>query len=163
MLHPREARSSHPWPSDRANNAAAVGRPIVVAESLRFNDASTDSILNDPSAVDNVSIVAGHFYGGGNRVHQNALDHGKRIWQTEHFINGTDDLGTAMSVAKEISDAMNNQFSAYFWRWISPGSDSTFINGTTVDTRGYVMGQFAHWVRPGMVRCSTTCNPDAMR
>src|SRR5262249_55881230 len=93
-----------------------------------------------------------------NTVHQNALNHGKHVWQTEHFINGTDN-GTAMTIAKEISDAMNNQFSAYFWWWIMPNDAGSFINGTTVDIRGYVLGQFAHWVRPGKVRCATTYNP----
>lgn len=142
------------------NNAPAVGKPIVVSESLKFNDSYTDPVLNNSTAASHVSIIAGHFYGGGNSVHQNALNHGKHVWETEHFINGTD-IGTAMTVAKEISDAMNNQFSAYFWWWIMPNDPASFINGTTVDNRGYVLGQFAHWVRPGKARCSTTYNPQS--
>jgi glucuronoarabinoxylan endo-1,4-beta-xylanase len=139
-----------------ANNAPAVGKPIIVAEAVQFNDPITDTILANSTAASHVSIVAGHFYGGGNSVHQNALNHGKHVWQTEHFINGTD-IGTAMTVAKEVSDAMNNQFSAYFWWWVSQGDPASFLNGTTVDKRGWVLGQFAHWVRPGKARC--TCTP----
>jgi glucuronoarabinoxylan endo-1,4-beta-xylanase len=141
-----------------ANNAPTVGKPIIVAETVQFNDPVTDTILNNSTAASHVSIIAGHFYGGGNSVHQNALNHGKHVWETEHFINGTD-IGTAMTVAKEISDAMNNQFSAYFWWWISQGDPASFINGTTVDKRGWAMGQFARFVRPGKNRCSSTYNP----
>ena len=156
--------SSNPTPTEILNwvlnDAPSVGKPIVVPESLNFNDSYSDPILNNSTAASHVTYIAGHFYGNGNRVHQNALNHGKHVWQTEHYINGTD-VGTAMTVAKEISDAMNNQFSAYFWWWIMPNDPASFINGTTVDLRGYVMGQFAHWVRPGKQRCSATYNPQA--
>jgi glucuronoarabinoxylan endo-1,4-beta-xylanase len=141
-----------------ANNAPTVGKPIIVPEAVNFNDSISDTILNNGTAASHVSIVAGHFYGGGNRVHSNALSKGKHVWETEHFINGTD-IGTAMTVAKEISDAMNNQFSAYFWWWIQPNDAASFINGTTVDKRGWAMGQFARFVRPGKNRCSSTYNP----
>jgi len=143
-----------------ANNAPSVGKPIIVPEAVNFNDSISDAILNNSTAASHVSIVAGHFYGGGNIVHQNALNHGKHVWETEHYINGTD-IGTAMTVAKEISDAMNNQFSAYFWWWIAPNDPASFINGTTVDKRGWVMGQYARYVRPGKNRVSSTYNPSS--
>jgi len=143
-----------------ANNAPSVGRPIIVAESDSFNDSMTDPTLNNSTAASHITIVAGHFYGNGNYVHQNALNHGKHVWETEHYLNGTD-IGTAMSVAKEVSDAMNNQFSAYLWWWIMPNDPASFINGTTVDIRGYMLGQFAHWIRPGATRVSSTYNPQS--
>jgi glucuronoarabinoxylan endo-1,4-beta-xylanase len=143
-----------------ANNAPAVGKPIIVPEAVNFNDSYSDPTLNNSTAASHISIVAGHFYGGGNVVHQNAINHGKHVWETEHYINGTD-IGTAMTVGKEISDAMNNQFSAYFWWWIQPNDAASFIEGTTVDKRGWVMGQFARFVRPSKVRCSSTYNPSS--
>ncbi len=157
--------SSNPGPTEILNwvinNAPSVGRPIVISESFNFKDSYTDPVLNDSVAVNNVTYIGGHLYGtGGNIVHQNALNHGKHVWSTEHYINGTD-IGTALKVGKEISDAMNNQFSAYFWWWIMPNDPASFIQGTTVDIRGYVLGQFAHWVRPGMVRCGSTYNPQS--
>lgn len=156
--------SSNPTPTEILNwvlnDAPSVGKPIVVSESLKFNDSYTDQVLDNSTADSHVTYIAGHFYGGGNTVHQNALNHGKHVWMTEHYINGTD-IGTAMNVAKEVSDAMNNQFSAYFWWWIMPNDPASFINGTTVDLRGYVLGQFAHWVRPGKVRASATYNPQS--
>jgi glucuronoarabinoxylan endo-1,4-beta-xylanase len=156
--------SSNPTPTEILNwvlnNAPSVGKPIVVPESLGFNDSYSDPIINNGTALSHVTFIAGHFYGNGNYVHQNALNHGKRVWETEHYINGTD-IGTAMTVAKEITDAMNNQFSAYFWWWIMPNDPASFINGTTVDLRGYAMGQFAHWVRPGKNRVTATYNPQS--
>ena len=156
--------SSNPTPTEIetwvANNAPTVGKPIVVPEAVNFNNSYSDPTLNNSTAASHVTYIAGHFYGGGNTVHQNALNHGKHVWETEHYINGTD-IGTAMTVAKEVSDAMNNQFSAYFWWWIMPNDPASFIEGTTVDLRGYVLGQFAHWVRPGKNRCTATYNPQA--
>lgn len=156
--------SSNPTPTEILNwvlnNAPSVGKPIVVSESLQFNDSYTDPILNNSTAASHITYVAGHFYGGGNSVHQNALNHGKHVWETEHYINGTD-IGTAMTVAKEVSDAMNNQFSAYYWWWIMPNDPASFIEGTTVDLRGYMLGQFAHWVRPGKQRVTATYNPQS--
>ena len=153
--------SSNPTPTEILNwvlnDAPSVGKPIVVSESLGFNDSYTDPILNNSTAASHVTYIAGHFYGNGNYVHQNALNHGKHVWETEHYINGTD-IGTAMTVAKEVSDAMNNRFSAYFWWWIMPNDPASFINGTTVDLRGYMLGQFAHWVRPGKNRVTATYN-----
>ena len=143
-----------------ANNAPAVGKPIIVPEAVNFNDSWSDPTLNNSTAASHVSIIAGHFYGGGNSVHQNALNHGKHVWETEHYINGTD-IGTAMTVAKEVSDAMNNQFSAYFWWWIEPNDAASFIEGTTVDKRGWMLGQFTRFVRPGKIRCSSTYNPSS--
>ncbi len=52
-----------------------------------------------------------------------------------------------MTVAKEVSDAMNNQFK-YFWWWIQPGDAASFIQGTTVDKRGWALGQFALFRAP---------------
>lgn len=157
--------SSNPTPTEIVNwvinNAPSVGKPIVISESFNFKDSYTNPVLNNSAAVANITYVGGHLYGsGGNIVHQNALNHGKHVWSTEHYINGTD-MGTAMKVAKEISDTMNNQFSAYFWWWIMPNDSASFIQGTTVDIRGYVLGQFAHWVRPGMVRIGSTYNPQS--
>ena len=156
--------SSNPTPTEILNwvlnDAPSVGKPIVVSESLGFNDSYTDPILNNSTAASHVTYIAGHFYGNGNYVHQNALNHGKHVWETEHYINGTD-IGTAMTVAKEVSDAMNNQFSAYFWWWIMPNDPASFINGTTVDLRGYMLGQFAHWVRPGKNRVAATYHPQS--
>ncbi len=143
------------------NNAQAIGKPIIMPESLNFNDAMSDQTLNDANTASKVTIVAGHFYGAGNKVHQNAISKGKHVWETEHYIDGTDSISTCMQVAKEVNDAMNNQFSAYLWWWLNP----TDTNAGLVTTGGaphknsYTLGQFAKFVRPGMTRIGSTYNP----
>jgi glucuronoarabinoxylan endo-1,4-beta-xylanase len=143
-----------------ANNAPAIGRSVVMPEAVGFTDSFSDPTLNDGNAVGHITIVAGHFYGNGNYAHQNALNHGKHVWKTEHYYTGTH-IGMCMNIAKEVSDAMNNQFSAYFWWWIMPNDGATIINGSTPLKNGYTLGQFAHWVRPGMVRVGTTYSPQS--
>jgi glucuronoarabinoxylan endo-1,4-beta-xylanase len=143
-----------------ANNAPTVGKPFVMPESFHFSDSYSDPTLNNATAASHVTIVAGHIYGGGNVVHQNALNHGKHVWMTEHY-NAGQDIGTAITDAKEISDCMNNQMSAYFWwRAYHPTLQTDdLINGSTPLTNGYAIGQFTKYVRPGKVRCATTYNP----
>src|SRR5678810_37318 len=67
-----------------------------------------------------------------------------------------------MQLAKEVTDAMNNQFSAYLWWWVNDSqSDGTdLVNGSGVIIKpGYILGQFAKWIRPGSTRVSSTYNP----
>jgi glucuronoarabinoxylan endo-1,4-beta-xylanase len=147
------------------NNSASIGRPIIMPEAINFQDQYSDPVLNDATAASRVTIVAGHFYGGGNFVHQNALNKGKRVWQTEHLIaNSQTSMSACMTLAKEITDAMNNRFSAYCWWWVNDnvtdGSNLVNNNGT-IYKNGYTMGQFAKWVRPGKQRIACTYNPSS--
>jgi glucuronoarabinoxylan endo-1,4-beta-xylanase len=139
------------------NNAPTVGKPIVVAESYNFNQALTDPTLNNSKAAKNVAVVAGHLYGASAAVYQNALDRGKPVWMTEHCLE-ENDFNAAMQTAREISDCMNCHYSAYIWWWINAGKTS-FINGSTIDTRGYMFGQFSRFIRPGSVRVGATYTP----
>jgi glucuronoarabinoxylan endo-1,4-beta-xylanase len=146
-----------------ANNAQVIIKPVVMPEAVNFNDSMSDPTLNDATAVTHISVVAGHFYGGGNSVHQNALNHGKHVWETEHYLTGGQtDFNVCMQLAKEVNDAMNNQFSAYFWWWVNDGqADGTDLaNGSgTIIKPGYILGQFAKWIRPGANRVTADYNP----
>ncbi len=142
--------------------AQNIGKPVVMAESLNFNDDLTDPTLNDSVAASHVSIAGGHFYGNGNYVHANALYKGKHVWMTEHYIdNARSDMGNCMLIAKEISDAMNNWFSAYFWWWVADyDENANLVNSDgTIYKNGYTIGQFAKWIRPGSTRVSADYNP----
>jgi len=145
------------------NNAPAVGKPIVMPESEGFNDSYSDPTLNDSGAVGHVTIIAGHFYGNGNYVHQNALNHGKHVWETEHYLTGgQSSMSVCIQIAQEVSDAMNNQFSAYLWWWVNDsqtdGTDLVNSSGAIIKP-GYTLGQFAKWIRPGSNRVNADHNP----
>jgi glucuronoarabinoxylan endo-1,4-beta-xylanase len=79
---------------------------------------------------------------------------------TEHLYAGYD-IGTCMTIAKEISDCMNNRFSAYVWwrGYHDTYASDDLVNGSTALKNGYTIGQFAKYVRPGMARIATTYNP----
>ncbi len=147
------------------DHAHVIGKPVVMPEAVNFQDQYSDPTLNDATAASKVTIIAGHFYGGGNFVHQNALNKGKRVWQTEHYLTGgQSDFNVCMELAKEVSDAMNNQFSAYFWWWVndSQSDGTTLVNSSgTIIKPGYILGQFAKWVRPDSRRVTSTYNPTA--
>jgi glucuronoarabinoxylan endo-1,4-beta-xylanase len=143
------------------NNSSAIGKPVVMPESFRFDDAYSDPTLDDSTAVAKITFVGGHIYGGSNTVHQNAINHGKRVWMTEHYQDGTN-IGTCLSIAKEISDCMNNQMSAYIWWWVNDSYACNLVNRDgTIFKNGYTIGQFAKWIRPGKKRIATTYNPSA--
>ncbi|HLP78828.1 MAG TPA: hypothetical protein VK327_18145, partial [Candidatus Paceibacterota bacterium] len=148
-----------------ANNAQVISKPVVMPEALGFNDAMSDPTLNDPVAASRVTIVAGHFYGNGNYVHQNALNKGKRVWETENYMTGgNSDFNVCMDIAKTVSDAMNNQFSAYFWWWVADYTtdETCLVNSSgTIIKPGYTLGQFAKWIRPGATRVTATYNPQS--
>jgi len=152
------------WTADQfhtfiANNAQAIGKPIMFPESLNFNDALANTTLNDASTAAKVSIVGGHFYGAGNSVHTNAISKGKHVWQTEHYIENGTTIGACMTIAKEVSDAMNNQFSAYLWWWLNAGDPNGLVSGSTPKKSAYTLAQWAKFVRPGMKRIGTTYSP----
>ena len=151
------------WSGDQlktfcANNASAIGRSVVMPEALGFNDSLSDPTLNDSTAASHVTIIAGHFYGSGNSVHQNALNHGKHVWMTEISRDNVD-IGSCLNTANEISDAMNNQFSAYFWWWNNESQACALTSGGSPRKNAYTIGQFSKFVRPGSVRVSADHNP----
>jgi glucuronoarabinoxylan endo-1,4-beta-xylanase len=155
------------WTADQfhtfiANNAQAIGKPIMFPESLNFNDSLANTTLNDSSTAAKVSIVGGHFYGGGNSVHTNAISKGKHVWETEHYFDNSDTIGSGMSLAKEVNDAMNNQFSAYLWWWLDPGASQGLASTSgTPYKSAYILAQWSKFVRPGMKRISATSNPSS--
>lgn len=141
------------------NNAQNIGKPVIMPESFHFDDAYSDPTLNDATAASHITVVGGHIYGGGLITHQNALNKGKRVWQTEHYQTGTS-ISTCVAIAKEVSDCMNNQMHAYYWWWVNDSDAVNLVNSSgTIFKNGYTLGQFAKWVRPGKQRIGTTYNP----
>jgi glucuronoarabinoxylan endo-1,4-beta-xylanase len=147
-----------------ASNAPAVGYPIVMPESESFNYSFSDPTLDNSTAANNVTIVAGHIYGGvPSGPYENALAHGKHVWMTEHYNDNppTTNIETAVYSAWEISQCMNQQMSAYiWWRAYHPAyAIDDLINGTTPIVTGYMVAQFANFIRPGYVMVGATFNP----
>jgi glucuronoarabinoxylan endo-1,4-beta-xylanase len=142
------------------NNAPSIGIDVFADESATFQHSITDAILNDPVAAANLSVVAGHIYGVPIALHSLALSKGKEVWMTEHL-----DLDTSwdavLATGKEINDCMNASMSAYVW-WYVVRYYGPILEDSSVSKRGYVMSQYARFVRPGYSRVSATANPQSL-
>ncbi len=155
------------------NYAGSIkGAKVLAAESLNSNHAYTENILNDATAVKNISIVGGHLYGAGLAAYPLAEQKGKEIWMTEHLLNldsgnkpenwtATTDpntiWGETMEMLKEVHSAMSYNWNAYVWWYIRRyysflGDGEKGTARGQILKRGYAFSHFSKYVRPGYVR-----------
>lgn len=160
------------WVAQLTANGATnpIATKLIMPESFRFNPAQSDPTLNDPRAVNNVSIVGGHLYGVSPSFYATARNLGKEIWMTEHYFKpaGAEPaIGDALSMAEEIHNGMTvGDYNAYVWWWIwDAGINYGLINSSTASPAptyyGFAIGQFSKFIQPGFVRVSATASPVA--
>ncbi len=137
------------------DNSPAIGTRVMMPESMNFTRGLSDSTLNDSAAAANTAIIAGHIYGGGLGSYPLAVSKGKEVWMTEHLDLETTWAGV-LGTGKEIHDCMISGWNAYLWWYIVRFYGPINEDGT-VSKRGYVMSQYARFVRPGYYRVK--CNP----
>jgi glucuronoarabinoxylan endo-1,4-beta-xylanase len=139
------------------HHAAAIGTRVMMPEAMNFNHAISDSTLNDSTATANVSIIAGHIYGGGLGPYPLAVSKGKEVWMSEHL--DLDTLwGGVLATGTEIHNCMLAGMHAYVWWYIVRFYGPMGEDGN-VTKRGYVMSQFARFVRPGYRRVACHSTP----
>ncbi len=148
--------------------APIIGTRVMAPESFQFRREMSDPILNDSLACAHLDIVAGHIYGGGILSYPLAERKGKEIWMTEHLSGENSHANVwswAMNVALEMNNVMHAGMSAYVWwyivRYYGPISDGTNNSGKKgeVTKKGYVMSQFARFIRPGYFRIACPKSP----
>ena len=142
------------------NNAAAVGTPIFMPESESFNHVYSDATLNDSVACANVAFMGGHLYGNTNLTYPLALSKGKELWMTEYLVTDTT-WSAVLGTGKQINDCMNAQMSAYVWWYIVRYYGPISETGNLPMKRGYVMSQYARFIRPGYHRIKMDANPQS--
>lgn len=132
---------------------------MIMPESLNFNHSMSDTTLKDSTAASYVSIIGGHLYGGTIQDYTLARTKGKELWMTEHLLNDQS-LTACLTTAQEIHDCMTiANMNAYTWWWVVSDSNGFFNKAGVVQKRGYIVGQFAKFVRPGYYRVTATSNP----
>ena len=133
---------------------------VIAPESLNFSKSLGDPILNDATAVQHLDIMGGHLYGAGPSDYALARSKGKELWMTEHFTDTTDAnvWASALPVAMELHNSMVSNYSAYVW-WYIRRSYGMITDDGAVSKRGYIMAQYARYVRPGFVRIAATEKP----
>lgn len=138
------------------NNAGAINTRVMMPETFNYLPSFADPILNDPSGAANTDICAYHWYGSNQyALWTNAFNKGKDVWMTEFYSNDQS-LNAAIATAVDIHKFMTiNYGNAYVWWWVK-NRDCNLITDTDINKRGYVMGQFAKFVRPGYNRVDVT-------
>jgi len=138
------------------NNAGAINTKVMMPETFNYLPSYADAILNDPAGAANTDICAYHWYGANQyALWNNAYNKGKDVWMTEYFSNDQS-LNAAIETAVDIHKFITiNYGNAYVWWWVK-NPDCNLITDTDINKRGYVMGQFAKFVRPGYNRVDVT-------
>jgi len=141
-----------------ATQGANCGAPIMAPEPFNMDQTFINSFLGNTAAAANTSIVSGHIYGQAPYSLGNI---GKPLWMTEHYTNSSisgNDWGNAMTAAKEIHDCMNAGWVAYVW-WYIRRSYGPIDESSNITKLGYIMAQYARYVRPGAVKIACPANP----
>jgi len=153
---------------------SGTGSKLMAPESFFYSQATVDTILADPQAAANLSIVGGHLYGGVPSYAGSAEKLGKEVWMTEHFLDSVNkpasptsfqtSIDDAIAMAKEIHDGLTlAQYNAYVYWWLVNSNDSTpagLISTANKPTYfGIGMKHFSYFVRPGYVRYDATSLP----
>jgi glucuronoarabinoxylan endo-1,4-beta-xylanase len=108
-----------------------------------------------PSLIGNA--YGGHIHGGRLASCPLAASKGRDLWMTEHLVVDTIWSG-AFATAKEINDCMVAGMNAYVW-WYIRRFCGPIDDNSNVTRRGYVMSQYARFVRPGFTRVSAAATP----
>ncbi|AYH48242.1 xylanase [Dickeya fangzhongdai] len=157
------------WSGDEFKNYLKSQGPkfgslkVIVGESLGFNPKLTDPVLNDSDASKYVAIVGGHLYGTTPKAYPLAQNAGKQIWMTEHYVDSKQSANnwtSALEVGTELNASMVANYNAYVW-WYIRRSYGLLTEDGKVSKRGYVMSQYARFVRPGFQRIQATENPQS--
>ncbi|ACE83181.1 cellulose binding domain-containing protein [Cellvibrio japonicus] len=134
---------------------------VAVGEAVGFTKRFTDPVLNSPTAVQHADIIAGHLYGAVPQDYPLARSKGKEVWMTEHYTDSKNDADVwplALDVGVELHRSMAANFNAYIW-WYIRRFYSFIKEDGQVSKRGYIMSQYARFVRPGFKRIGATENP----
>jgi glucuronoarabinoxylan endo-1,4-beta-xylanase len=142
------------------NNAGDIGGSVMMPETYNYDVSSSDPSLNDATANSHFTHIGLHLYGAQITTYANAVSKKKKIWMTEHYFD-PDDIANALKAAKEIMDCLNNQMNAFVWWYLRTPNCNLINDDGSIKLKGYVMGQFSKYVRPGSNRVTTTYSPQS--
>lgn len=137
--------------------ALVTAARLMAPELVNNNQTYVNTILSDPGAVANLDIIGTHLYGGGLVENAAAKNLGKEVWMTEHLDTLTT-LEANINTAIEIHDCFTKaNFNAYIW-WYGKRFYGLIGQDGQVTKRGYMIAQFARFVKPGAVRLGSGPN-----
>lgn len=142
------------------------GVRLISAEPLGFDKKYSDALLNDPTAREQIDIIAGHIYGHPpydyiKPVSAVASKYGKEVWMTEHSVSDNikgrlPSWHEQLLFAEELNECMASGCTGYiYWymraHWAFVGTGETAEYGkenrkNVLLPRAYVMSHFAKHV-----------------
>ncbi len=150
---------------------AADGVPakVMIGEKDSWSETIANESLADPTSAARVDIVGGHRYSGSITAFSNAINHGKKVWETEvSYFSGSDSSITdGIRWAKEVHNFLVVDTNAFLYWWLvtekTDGEALVNINRSnntyTLNKRLFTLGNYARFVRPDYVRFESTASP----
>lgn len=130
---------------------------LMAPELVNNNQTYINTILSDNGAVANLDLLGTHIYGGGITENATAKTLNKEVWMTEHLDTNVF-FTSAINTAAEIHQCLTQaNFNAYIW-WYGKRFYGPIGQDGLVTQRGYVISQFARFIRPGAIRLGTNPN-----
>jgi glucuronoarabinoxylan endo-1,4-beta-xylanase len=145
------------------HGALITATRLMAPELVNNNQTYVNTILSDDAAVANLDIVGTHLYGGGIVENQLAKSKGKEVWMTEHLDTNITHIAN-INTAVEIHDCFTKaNFNAYIW-WYGKRFYGLIGQDGAVTKRGYIVSQFARFIKEGAIRLGSTPNsrPDVL-
>jgi glucuronoarabinoxylan endo-1,4-beta-xylanase len=154
---------------------AGLTTRIIAPEVINWGGLKPygDSLLKSENAMKYCDVIASHSYGdepkAPNYPYKLVIEKKKELWETEYGFDqfaGDESMTPGIAIAKQMhGQIVNGPVSAYHTWWIIPadGVNGTASNGLVmkghVIQRGYVMGNYSRFVRPGSYRIAATASP----
>lgn len=150
------------------SNASIATRVFAPEESSWLGSRGT-AILGNANSRAAIYGIADHNYGTpSNSTNATARAYGKRVWMTEHSDLADAGIGDTNMLywARQIHEMYANaEVNAWFWWWCAVLGESsqafgyiTSSNMWGIMPRGHALGNYARFIRPGMVRVGGSTN-----
>jgi glucuronoarabinoxylan endo-1,4-beta-xylanase len=157
--------------------AASPTTGIIAPDTASWGNfpGYVNAMVADSAARGYIKVFATHPYGGGDLTYSVPHDNGKEFWETEisqeRFPNDTPDptMTSAITMLRMMHDHLTvaNMNAWHWWALMhteNPISDPArqnpaLIQAGVIFKRAYALGNFAKFVRPGMVRVTATASP----
>jgi O-glycosyl hydrolase len=153
--------------------ARGVSTRVLAPEVVNWNGLASyaDVLLADTNARPYVSHIATHSYGGTIANYPGAASNNLVFWQTEFSDSGaTSDptIDSALRVGTAIHDFLTiARGNAWHYWWLMPNgtnaSTSALVENGVLAKRGWAMGNWSRFVRPGSRRVQVYGSLDTLR
>jgi glucuronoarabinoxylan endo-1,4-beta-xylanase len=140
-----------------ALQAAGSDAGVVAPETINWATLTgyADPILASDGGV---LAIATHSYGGSPFAYPGVSEAGAEFWETEvsdPVATADPGMDSALRIAIMMHAALTvAEVNVWQYWWLLPVSDvnSALVLSGSLSRRGYAMGNFSRWVRPGWVR-----------